>query len=449
MSTTRNQIINALAGTTFAIAGITFVMSADGNALPAVELSDGDYWPADDAIEIEGVWHAKQDCVETHDGSWALADNCKEVYSGWASPTSRYAEFAYYSSAQLEAAEEDDEVRFVPSRDAYYTDAYVVYSSESGEYLHNDDAVEIDDEYYHNDSDSIACDGHGTWFLRGSDDWVFCDHDYWPIDECHICGDDWTHGEADECDDCGRSGSRINAYHSSPSPYLYRGSSGWLVGFEVEKTEVDGNTEEGESVEPLPLFSGWETDGSCGVEGITNAYDPIDPSTRDTFLQHLRASSEYVNEPTNDKCGGHINLSKSGLTDCELFDKFRKYAGIYYALYKGRLNNEYCCGNKSLLYSSDKYVTVKRKPFGIELRLVSRVPNDTVLARRFDLIAATCKCMDDNVSFRQALSLHKHVLLDAYSNDRNRVAAIFRLAKHFQKWLHTNESHPSIERYIG
>ena len=258
-----------------------------------------------------------------------------------------------------------------------------------------------------------------------------------------------VYGDADECDDCGQNGSRINAYHQSPSPYLYRGSSGWLVGFEVEKTEVDGNTEEGDSVEPLPLFSGWETDGSCGVEGITNAYDPLDPFTRDTFLRHLQDSREYVNEPTNEKCGGHINLSHCGLTNNELFDKFRKYAGIYYALYKGRLNNEYCCGNKSLLASSDKYVTVKRKPFGIELRLVSRVPNDTVLARRFDLIAATCKCMDDNVSFGQALILHKDVLLEAYSNDRKRVAAIFRLAKHFQKWLHINETHPSIERYIG
>lgn len=448
--TTRNQIINALAGTTFMIAGTTFLMSAEGNALPAVELSDGDFCPADDAIELSnGEWHAKQDCVQTHDGSYALADDCKEVYACWQHPTSRYAESEWYSEAQLAAASDDGEVQFVPSRDAYYTDAYVVWSSESVEYLHVEDAIEVDDEHYHRDSDSICCDGHGTWFRHNSDDWVYCDGDYWPTDECHICGDDWTHGEADECEDCSHSGGRINAYHQSPSPYLYRGSSGWLVGFEVEKTTVDGCDDEGDSVEPMPLFSGWETDGSCGVEGITNAYDPIDPSTRDTFLAHLRASKEYVNEPTNDKCGGHINLSKSGLTNCELFDKFRKYAGIYYALYKGRLNNEYCCGNKILCYDSDKYVTVKRKPFGIELRLVSRVPNDTVLARRFDLIAATCKCIDDNVSFRAALILHKDVLLEAYSNDRQRVAAIFRLAKHFQKWLHTNESHPSIERYIG
>lgn len=446
---TRNQIINALAGTTFMIAGTTFMMTAEGNALPVVELNDGDYWPADDAVEIDGEWHAKQDCVQTHYGSWALADNCKEVYACWHLPTSRYAESEWYSEAQLTAALVDDEVQFVPSRDAYYTDQFVVYGSEEGEYLHIEDAIEVDGDYYHNDSESIASDGHGTWFLRGSVDWVYCDGDYWPTDECHICGDDWVHGDRDECDDCGRSSSRINAYHSSPSPYLYRGSSGWLVGFEVEKTEVDGNTEEGDSIEELPLFSGWETDGSCGVEGITNAYDPIDPSTRYTFLQHLRASSEYVNEPTNEKCGGHINLSHSRLTNGELFDKFRKYAGIYYALYKGRLNNEYCCGNKSLRYSSDKYVTVKRKPFGIELRLVSRVPNDVVLARRFSLIAATCMCIDGNVGFYDALRIHKPTLLDAYSDDRKRVAEIFRLAKHFQKWLHTNESHPSIERYIG
>ena len=445
---TRNQILTLLTGTTFAIAGTTFVMSSDGTPFPAVAI-DGAYYNLDDAVEIDGVWHLKDDCVETHDGTYALNDDCSMVYSCWNQPSSRYAEYEWYSAEQLELAKENGDIEFVSMRNAYYTADYVVWSEDSGEYLHREDAEEIDGEYYDRDSDSICCDGHGTYFLAGDGDWVACEDGYWPAEECHECGSEWVHGEESECEDCGRCGNRINAYHSSPSPYLNRGSSGWLVGFEVEKATVDGCDEEHDVIEELPLFSGWELDGSCGVEGITHAYDPIDERTRDLFLRDLRVSRAYVDEPTNDRCGGHINLSHSGHTNEQLFEKFRKYAGIYYALYKGRLNNEYCCLNKSLLYSSDKYVTVKRKPFGIELRLVSKVPNAEVLSRRFDLIAATCQSIDNNVSFSEALRLHKPVLLDAYSNNRIRVAQIMRLARHFHKWLHTNESHPSIERYIS
>ena len=449
MSTTRNQIVAAVAGTTFAVAGVTFLMLPDGSAVTAVELHDGSASPSDDAVEIDGVWHLKDDCVDTHDGSVALLDDCTEVYSCWHHPNSRYAESKYYSSSQLEQALEDGDVEFISSREAHYTTGYCVWSEDSGEYLHCADAEEVDGNYYDRDSDSILSDGHGTYFLYGDEDWVFCDGCAWPVDECHECGGEWVHGEESECDSCNCGGSRINAYHSSPSPTLYRGSSGWLVGFEVEKTTVDGCDDENDSIEELPLFSGWECDSSCGVEGITHAYDPLDEHTRDQFKRHLHTSREYVDGPADHTCGGHINLSNSALTTEQLFEKFRKYAGIYYALYKGRLNNEFCYLNKSLLYSSKKYVTVKRTPFGIELRLVSRVPNAEVLSRRFDLIAATCQSIDNNVSFAEALRLHKPVLLDAYRNDRVKVASILRLARHFHKWLQSNKSHPSIERYIS
>lgn len=446
---TRNQIVSAIAGTTFAVSGVTFLMLPDGSAVTAVELHDGSAAPAEDSVEIDGVWYLKDDCVETHDGSYALRDDCTQVYSCWHQPSSRYAGSEYYSAAQIEQALEDGDIEFVSSRGVHYTADYCVWSVESGEYLHREDAEEVYGNYYDRESDSLRCDGHGTYFLYDDEDWVCCEYDYWPVDECHECDGEWVHGEESECSECGCHGHKINAYHQSPSPTLYRGSSGWLVGFEVEKATVDGCDDEDDVIEELPLFSGWELDGSCGVEGITHAYDPLATNTRAQFKQHLRDSREYVDGPTNERCGGHINLSNSALTNEELFERFRKYAGIYYALYKGRLNNEYCCLNKSLLYSSDKYVTVKRKPFGIELRLVSKVPNADVLARRFDLIAATCQSIDNNVSFAEALRLHKPVMLDAYHNDRVKVASILRLARHFQKWLHTNESHPSIERYIS
>lgn len=448
---TRNQLISVVAGCTFVIAGCAFIMSAEGQALPAVELN-GIFVPESEAVEIDGVWYPKDDCVVTHDGSYALREDCKEVYTGSAWPTSVWAESDHYTFDQLSAAEDAGDVCYVIYRNAFYATPYCVWSDDSEEWVHISEVIEVDGEYYGPDSSSICCDGNGTWFLSGDDDWVGCsDGEYWPTDECHDCPDDgaWVYGNEEDCECCGRAGERINRYHSSPSPYLHRGASGWLVGFEIEKTEVDGCSDEGDCIEELPLFSGWETDSSCGVEGITHAYDPLDPSTRATFRRHLQASSEYVDGPTNSDCGGHINLSSNRLSSYELFCGFRKYAGLYYALYKGRLTNPFCEGNKALLCSSDKYVTVKGKPFGIELRLVSRVPDSAVLGRRFDLIAATCAAIDNSVSFNEALRLHKEVLLESYSGNRVKVASVMRLARHFQKWLDTNVSHPSIERYIG
>jgi hypothetical protein len=452
MSTTRQHMMSIMAGTTFAVAGTTFLLAETGMVYPCVTTADGSLIAEDEAVDVGGVWYPKVLCVVTHDGTYALEDDCERVYRGWAHPYSHSARNSFYSSEQLRDAIDRGDVHHVSDRDAWYTSDDCVWSDDAGEMLHGDDAVEVDGDYYRGDSDAVRRDGHGDWFLSGSDDWVWCgggDCEYWPIDECHECDGDWVHCEESECSSCCRCGDRISAYHSSPNPNYYRGSSGWLVGFEIEKNSVGGCEDEGDHIEELPLFSGWELDGSCGVEGITHVYDPVDESTKALFRRHLSASREYVDGPIDRTCGGHVNLSHSSIDTQRLFELFRRYAGLYYALYKGRLTNDYCRLNKELLYSQDKYVTVKRKPFGIELRLVSAVPNADVLARRFDLISETCQCITDRVSFNEFLRRHKSVLLSAYSDDRVKLASVLRLARHFQKWLDHGDLHPSIASYVG
>lgn len=455
----RQALVAALAGSTFAIGGVEFKMFAPNNprqdpltAVQVVRLHNGELHPHSDAVQIDDEWYPLSECVETTDGTFALEGQCRRIYNGWAHPHSIYARFEWFTSDQLDEASENGEVEYADQRGEYYTADDCVYT-EHGEHQHSDDCVCINGDYYLQDSDEVSIDGHGDYFLNSDDDWVYCesDNESWPRDECHYCENsaEYIHCDEDDCSSCGNDGSdRINRYHHSPSPYMHRGFSGWLVGFEVEKKSVGGNDDEGESVEATNLFAGWECDSSCGVEGITNCYDPLDPVTCNLFRTHVSEAEDYLNEPTDKTCGGHINISKAGTDSDELFCYFRNYAPLWYAAFRKRLQNTYCNGNKPLHASCDKYVPVNRKSFGIEIRIPARVQSSGILLRRFDWVGVTCQAIDDRLSFASYLKACKPIMLAAYG-DRQKVAYIYRLARHFSKWMDNRSVvHPSIASYI-
>jgi hypothetical protein len=204
----------------------------------------------------------------------------------------------------------------------------------------------------------------------------------------------------------------------------------------------------GDRVEETPLFAGWECDSSCGVEGITHTYDPLDPATCFMFKQAVRASSEYVNGPCDQDCGGHINISNQGLAPYEVFERFRRYAPLWYAVYRFRLLNTYCCLDKPLSRTGDRYAPVRQKDFGIEIRLPNRVHNDDVLNRRFDWVGVTCQAMDKQRTFEEYVKASMPFLKDSYG-DRKKVAFILRTARHFRKWfIDPTYTHPLIERFV-
>jgi len=80
-----------------------------------------------------------------------------------------YYRFAYGRNGNQYYVHENDTV-YVESQDEYYHDSYlgdngIIYLA-NGEYEHEDNAVQIDDEWYHVDDDDIVCLDNGDYALR-------------------------------------------------------------------------------------------------------------------------------------------------------------------------------------------------------------------------------------------------------------------------------------------
>lgn len=399
---------------------------------------------------IEGGEPETYPMVATLDGSLARRCECHAVMNSisWGCTKENW-----YTTEQLEEAEGRGEVYFIDSRCEYWDSAYVVWSEEEDEHLHIHDAIEIGGYWFSSNSDSVRYDHRGDAFHAEDDDYCYVESEgeWYHCDECHWSEADDQYHAGDECDccECTPAENRINEYHHAPKPSLFRGLSPYLVGFEVEKCSVGGATSRGDYVDTKPLFSGWETDASCGVEGITHAYDPLDESVAEQFSQDLLDSADYVNAPSDSSCGGHINLSSTVHTPRELMAKFKDYAPLWYAVYRNRLNNNYCHNDKKIEHGGDKYSPVRTKSFGIEIRLPNRVHNATVLQRRFEWVGLTCQAITDETSFNAYVKSCRDLLLNgAYNGDRNKYAMILRLARNFRVWMLDGIAHESIQKWI-
>jgi len=395
------------------------------------------------------------DPVETFDGTIAERDECTEVHtrSGY---DSRVRDVAYYSGEQLGAAIRDCEVYRVPTRDDEYFVADLIRECDDEEAIHRDDALMINGSWYHEEDELICCTECGTQFIEGDDNFVHIDgNGYHYRIECHYCesSGDWELGEAEECEGCCHEEPDpgvIHEYHGTPQGQHYRGRSGYLVGFEVEKNSVGGARYSGNRVDECDLFAGWERDGSCGVEGITHCYDPIEPDVVARFKRHAKEAEELLASPCDSSCGGHINISSENHSPREMLQQFKVYAPLWYAMFRSRMRNTYCCGDKKLEGSYGvRYSVTRCKDFGIEIRLPSRVLHAEQLVLRFELVGLTCRAMSEEWTFNHYVKECQTLLLPrAYHGNRKRYAHVLRLARKFRIWLLDGAAHPDIQKYV-
>ena len=196
---------------------------------------------------------------------------------------------------------------------------------------------------------------------------------------------------------------RLNDYHCGITPITYiktrdkndrKGLDKFTIGFEVEKSyipesEWDEDTDENYVyLGKTPLYSHWERDSSCGMEGVTNVYSL---NNLEQFKKHAHLSSELTDDfETNGYCGGHTNIgyNPENITDFELsLYTIMPSVGVLYAMYKRRLNNQYSCNNKKLNYDdrerSYSVIRLKTNPQRLEFRLASAIKNTDQLIRRF------------------------------------------------------------------
>ena len=277
------------------------------------------------------------------------------------------------------------------------------------EVIHRNDAVycENDGEYYHEDAEHLYYSDTCNYWLHIEGDCVrYCEdiqeyvmehHAYWDnIAEVYVYDRDTLPSRDHTCS--------IQDYHCGVEPEFKTLDidqnvvlSKYTIGFEVEKDCLrDGNQDCGSLIEHQPLFSHWETDSSCGIEGITNVYS-LDNYGQ--FITDVR-NSDYTNLDTNNRCGGHINFAHR--ENKLQYWHIRPWLGLIFSMWKKRLNNQYSSCNKKLNpYRGTDYhygaLVEKgrnRSDVRFELRLPNKVKDGDTLIRRFCLIQKLIECVD-------------------------------------------------------
>ena len=279
---------------------------------------------------------------------------------------------------------------------------------------HRDVCCQDIDGYYILSTDSVSVHGQYENCHRDADDITFSEHYGEYIQDCNVCypeddpdnayhTDDvhWIDGTA-YADKEAAFENKIRDYHSTPDPdYFLKDDetnilSKFTIGFEVEKCSIDGYSDMGNEHEAQPLFKGWETDSSCGVEGITNVYSM---NNYELFKQHAEVSY-YLDETTSQRCGGHINICDT--TNTIKYWHIKSWCGLWWAMYRKRLRNDYSGNNKKACpyaaKSGARYSAIREKQLNgnktlYELRLPSRVKNTEQIIRRFELSQAWVKCL--------------------------------------------------------
>lgn len=192
--------------------------------------------------------------------------------------------------------------------------------------------------------------------------------------------------------------SKLEVFHSESDEYL--------LGLEVEK--VDAILRDKGEAWKLLHETCWskENDGSLNSGGY-ELISPILPlfNTR-VISECCEKVKDFIDGGSDDSCGGHITLSSRKLTTEELFDSFKQFAPILYALYPKRLTNRYCKAKEWTKYRTynEKYQAFYLKDAfsklggKVEIRFPNRVRNLTTLKWRIKLIQTLIKDAKSNLN---------------------------------------------------
>ena len=333
--------------------------------------------------ENTSVWHP-DDMVFTYDQNWLPKSLCSILEPSYYADDPDHDDPIYVYSAN---AVETHDGEIISRNDAIYCESDSSYYHEDSEYLHYCDAR----DYWVNPEDHNVC------FCIDIDQYCLRDDAYY----CDLSADFYYY----ESNIASRDHTQtIQDYHCGVHPEFKTLEidknvvlSKYTIGFEVEKDCLrDGNQDCGSLIEQQPLFSHWETDSSCGIEGITNVYS-LD--NYNEFISDVRAS-DYTDLDTNGRCGGHINFAHR--ENKLQYWHIRPWLGLIFSMWKKRLTNQYSSCNKKLNpYRGTDYhygaLVEKgrmRQNVRFELRLPNKVKNGDTLIRRFCLIQKLIECVD-------------------------------------------------------
>ena len=285
-----------------------------------------------------------------------------------------------------------------------------------------------------------------------------------------------------------RSRSQMNRYHNKPSvlDHSYGATemdvknikskvtnvglrvanyrSNYTIGFEIEKAEFGRGTRK-----EYALIQGYERDGSCGVEAVTNILPLLPPSQwRNKIFDMIFKAKGIMDDersPSNLRCGGHITIGVNGMDGQELNEKVRLNASILLALFRKRLKNGYVRHNLRMQpydpyqYGDRlthfngwdrKYQIALAKSNCLEFRVPNRITSYKQMFRRYELIYQILdfSITKPNGRFSTLLNKVKPTILSMYEGDIAKTIMILNLAKDFYKFVKDGTISNSIEEFI-
>ena len=238
-------------------------------------------------------------------------------------------------------------------------------------------------------------------------------------------------------------------------------NSRFTIGMEIEKNQLSRG-----AVKEYELLCGFERDGSCGYEAVTNIL-PLLPASvwRNKVYDMMHKASRIIedaNSPSDKRCGGHISLAVEGLDGDQLMKLVRKNSGILYAMYRHRLQNPYCRFNIRMqenredwaglpVGNSMKYHVCLNKGSVIEFRLPARFQSVKQMMRRYEMMYELIdfSVNNPNGSFKTFLKKSEPILLAMYNRDQDKVNEIMTLAVSFQKYINTGKVTEDIKGWLG
>ena len=286
------------------------------------------------------------------------------------------------------------------------------------------------------------------WIHPDSYRYVFCidTEDYAARDESFF--DDETQQWYKE-----PQGQRVLQYHERNCHEIMKEprNADWSIGFEIEKTEIYNQetdstvSQQGDRVETQPFFWKWETDSSCGIEGVSHAYDLFDSKEFKNDVD----KSDYIDGDTSRDSGGHVSIKCNKWGQAFGLNEVRPYAGLIYALWRFRLKNEYCSKNKKIDADAylDRYDVIRVRGAGfLEFRLPNRVQRKSQVIWRYKIFHLMVRAMVEGIPFASYVRNCDSLLDEVYDTEKKE--RIKGLSQHFDDYLSLGVIASEISEFI-
>jgi hypothetical protein len=242
--------------------------------------------------------------------------------------------------------------------------------------------------------------------------------------------------------------------------------SKFTIGMEVEKVEFHRD-----AVKEYEIFCGFEYDGSCGVEAVTNILPLLPPSPwRTKVFDMMFKAQPIIDErfsPSNGSCGGHMTIGIDGMSGEEIRKIMRKNCGVIWSLYRHRLNKksangtQYCGHNQRMEGRWDtarhhngwhnKYQAALVKDICLEFRIVSKFESVKQMMRRYEMfyIIVDFSVNNPNGTLAQLLKLLKPIIVSMYNGDMAKVEDVMTMSKDFTAFILHGKISAKIKKYVS